>query len=478
MFTLHNIAQKWILASVIFGCTIVQDHCAAAPDGLAQQISRDFTAVAKKAIPAVVSIRVKAPGTKSSASEDSNDIFNDEFFQKFFRSRRGAESKPKQVVGQASGFIVSADGYVLTNSHVVKDATEIEVTLNDGREFSGKTVGFDPNTDIALVKIDGKNLPFVDLGDSNKLEIGEWVVAIGNPMGLQATLTVGVVSALGRNNLDITNIEDFIQTDAAINRGNSGGPLLNLDSQVIGMNTAIVTNMAESNMGLGFAIPSSMIKPVMDQIIKIGSVTRGFIGVTLQTIDRDLAHAFNVEQHSGALVTSISKDSPAEKSGLKQGDIIRTFNDHKVNNIATLRNAIALMAPGSKLNLTVLRDGKTMDIAVEVASFPVTKQAVVPATVVNTSNSLGLDVQDLTPEISKTLGLTDEKGVVVTKVDPTSPAGLIGLKKGALVMAINQNKVDDVKSFKAAVENLDKDKPVILLVKQGDAIRYISLRFN
>lgn len=478
--TCRTWTRKWVLLTTLSTCLIIQSHtCFANPDSLAQQTSRDFTAVAKKAIPAVVAIRVKSQSSKSSkffdSGDDTSDFFNDDFFQQFFsRQRHGNESQSKPVLGQASGFIVGADGYILTNSHVVREASEIEVTLNDGREFSGKVVGSDPNTDIAIVKIDASDLPSIQFGDSNKLEIGEWVVAIGNPMGLQASLTVGVVSALGRNNLDIANVEDFIQTDAAINRGNSGGPLLNLDSKVIGMNTAIVANMAQGNMGLGFAIPSNMIKPVMDQIIKTGSVTRGFIGVTLQTIDKDLAQAFNVEQNGGALISAVSKDSPAEKAGLKQGDVVRSYNGHKVTNIATLRNAVSLMSPGSTINLSIMREGKNLEIPVQIGTYPTSQ----PEAIAMSGNKLGFEVQDLTPDVAKNLGITDEQGVIVTKVSPGSPAAWVGLKKGALIMAINKQKVENVKDFKLVLDGMQTDKPIVLLVKQGDAIRYISMRIG
>lgn len=475
---MRNLKHKWALLTL--SVCLVGSIGFANPDSRAQEISRDFTAVAKKAIPAVVAIKVKSQKKKSSSffdssSDDLNELFNDDFFQRFFRKRGEEGESPQQsVTGAASGFIISPEGYVLTNSHVVREASEIEVTLNDAREYSAKVIGSDPNTDIAILKIDAKDLPSIELGDSNKLEIGEWVVAIGNPMGLQASLTVGVVSALGRNNLDIANVEDFIQTDAAINRGNSGGPLLNLDGQVIGMNTAIVANMAMGNMGLGFAIPSNMIKPVMDQIIKTGSVTRGFIGVTLQTIDKDLAQAFNVEQNGGALISAISKDSPAEKAGLKQGDIIRSYNSHKVNNIATLRNAISLMSPGASINLSVLREGKTLEIPVQIGEYPVSK----PEAVAMSGSKLGFEVQDLTPEIAKTLGITDEQGVVVSKVNPGSPAAWVGLKKGTLIMAVNKKQIENVKDFKSVLDGIEADKPIIFLVKQGEAIRFLSLRIG
>lgn len=464
-------------ASLAAGCLMMGSSCFANPDTLAQQTSRDFTAVAKKAIPAVVYIQVKAlEKSQSNPDQDSNDLqefFSDDFFHRFFSQRHGRSAKPEPVVGQASGFIVTQDGYVITNSHVVKDATEIKVKLNDGREFDGKVIGLDSNTDIAVVKINAKNLPYIKLGDSEKLEVGEWVIAIGNPFGLQASLTVGVVSAKGRNNLDLANIEDFIQTDAAINRGNSGGPLLNLEGQLVGMSTAIVANMGMGSMGIGFAIPSNMIKLVMDQLVASGSVTRGFLGVTLQALDSDLAQAFNVDPHEGALVADVTKDSPAGKAGVKQGDIIQSYNGRKVANIAALRTEIALTPPGTRVTLSILRNGKTLQMPVEVGTFPTTA---IPQAAEMSGNELGFEVQDLTAEVARTLGISEEEGVFISKVSPNGPAALAGLKKGALILAVNQKKVSTVKEFNASLQSTPKDRPVLFLIKQGDAIRFISLK--
>lgn len=446
-----------------------------AAESLAQQASKDFTTVAKKAIPAVVSIQVKSQ-SKGNAShkeqfEDSDDLFGDDFLQRFFSLPKRESSQPS--FGQASGFIISADGLILTNSHVVKDAFEIQVTLNDGREFSGKIMGQDPNTDIALVKIEAAQLPYLQLGNSDNLEIGEWVIAIGNTLGLQATLTVGVVSAKGRSNLALANVEDFIQTDAAINRGNSGGPLLNLSGEVIGMNTAIATSSGSGGyVGIGFAIPSNLIKHIMEELLATGTVTRGYIGVTLQPIDQDLAQALDLKQLGGALVANVAKDSPAEKAGLKQGDVIQSYNKLPVANIASLRNAIVLMPPGKKVNLTILRNGTTMDVAVEVGAYPTTPTQT-PAT---SGNQFGFEVQELTPDLAKALGVSDEKGVVINHVEANSPAAWAGLKKGILILAVNRKEIHSIEEFNKALQDTPKDRPVLLLVKQGDMIRFISLR--
>ena len=441
----------------------------------AQQVSRDFTNVAKESIPAVVSIRVKGKSSSSFDDQESpNDMFNDEFWDRFFGGRR-SQTQQQPMLGQASGFIVSPDGYIMTNSHVVKDMSEITVVLNDGTEYPAKLVGADSNTDIALIKIDAKNLPFLPFGNSDDLEVGQWVVAIGNPLGLQASLTVGVVSAKGRNNLDLSRVEDYIQTDAAINRGNSGGPLLNLNSQVIGMNTAIVTNMANGGyMGIGFAIPSNLLSSVLEDLKQTGTFKRGFMGVTLQQVDRDLAMAFGLEKAEGALIADVAKDSPAEKAGLKQGDIILMYNKHVVSNIGALRNAISIMKPGSQINLNVLRNGKPIDIKVEIGAFPSSQ----PVAATLKENRLGIDVENLTSEMANKLRLSQSKGVVINSVDPRSPAAWAGLKKGALILEVNQKKVANVEEFNEVLQKTPEGRPVLLLIKQDDATRFVSFKIG
>lgn len=446
--------------------------------GVAEGQQADFIEVAKKAIPAVVSIRVKAGPEviyydQPGQPQDSMEFFGDEFFQHFFRGMpRQQPRRQEPQIGQGSGVIVAPDGYVLTNGHVVHNAEEIMVYLDDGREYPAQLIGEDDSTDLALIKIDGKDLPYVELANSDELEVGQWVVAIGTPLGLQATLTAGVVSAKGRNNLDLANIEDFIQTDAAINRGNSGGPLLNLDAKVVGINTAIVANGGVGgHMGIGFAIPSNMAQRVMEQLRANGKVSRGFMGVVLQGIDQDLAQAFELLKVEGALVAEVSTDSPAERAGLQQGDIILAYEGRSVANIAALRNAVAMMEPGTKLVLSVLRDGEMVEIVVDLGSHPGLGE---PSEV--TQSFLGFQVEVLTPEITQALGLGGEEGVVINFVEPGSAAQFAGLKKGALLLALNKQPVTTVEEFNAAMESVDPEKPVLLLVKQGELTRFISLR--
>lgn len=441
------------------------------------QTEQDFRSVAKKAIPAVVSIKVKGPGTASlddDESDDTNDMFNDDFWQRFFGGRGRVQKEQQQpVVGQASGFIVSPDGEILTNSHVVKDMTEVLVVLNNGKEYPAKVLGLDTNTDIALIKIDAKDLPYLKLGDSNNLDVGQWAIAIGNPMGLQASLTVGVVSATGRNNLDLTRIEDYIQTDAAINRGNSGGPLLDLSGEVMGMNTAIVTNMAHGGyMGIGFAIPSNILKVVMDDLKSDGNFRRGYIGVVLQPVDSNLAQAFGLDSTEGALVAEVSKDSPADKAGLKQGDIIQKFNNRKVTDVGALRNTVAIIKPGTKASLEVLRNGKPLALTIEIGLFPTT--TAVAATAKN--SQLGIEVENVTAEAASKLGVEANSGVMVNSIQSNSPLAWAGLKKGALILEVNRKKIANVDDFNKALEATEKGKPYLFLIKQGDTTRYLSFK--
>ena len=486
-YTLHLSLKKIVVGGIVaaIAYSAAPTSQAASTQSSITQNAIDFTSVAKEATPAVVSIKVKSTPKKQtlsmnpwgSSGEDQDDPFNGDFFRRFFSIPYGREQDSAPVEGQASGFIVSPDGIVITNSHVVSDTSEITVILNDGREFAGKVLGQDPNTDIAVVKIDGKDLPHISLGNSDNLLPGQWAIAVGNPLGLQATLTVGVISATGRNNLDITRIEDFIQTDAAINRGNSGGPLLNINGEVIGMNTAIVTNNSTGGyMGIGFAIPSNMIKNVMEDLIANGEITRGFLGIVMQQMDSSLAKAFNMDKPEGALIAEVAKDSPADKAGIKQGDIVLKYNQQPVTNIATLRNAVALMKPGTILNLTLQRDGKPLDIAINIGAFP--KDTPAKASTEPKETKFGFGVQDLTPDIAQSLGYKGEKGVIISKVNPSSPAAWAGLKKGILIAAVNQTKVNSVEEFNKVVDAIPSGTPLLLLVKVGDTMRFISLQVN
>lgn len=438
------------------------------------EIKVDFTVLAKKAIPAVVSIQVKA--TKSSVFSDDNpdifDFFGGDFGRFFNTPRKNGHSSP--MMGQASGFIVSSDGLIITNSHVVHGVDSITVQLTDGRQFEAKLIGEDSNSDVALIKIEANDLPFLQLGDSDIIEVGEWVAAIGNPLGLEGTLTHGVVSAKGRNNLDISRFEDYIQTDAAIYKGNSGGPLLNLKGEVIGVNTAIATNASSSYLGIGFAIPSNAVRHIMEEIQTDGKVSRGYIGVGLQSIDYSLAQAFNLAKVEGALISNVVKDSPADKAGLKTEDIILKYNNIPVVSSAAFSNAVYLIRPGTQITLTILRGDKTLQIPLVVGDYKEdSKNENNPSP---STNRLGVEVEELSSENAKAFGYHEDKGVVISKVLPGSPAAFTGLKKGSLILSVNRNKTESIGQFNQAMQSAPKDKPLLLQVKQGQQYVFVSIK--
>lgn len=443
-----------------------------------KETAADFRGVAKKAIPAVVSIKVQSQkksslGKNGDQLEDPFDFFGGSDLWNFFGiPRHDTRSQPFE--GQASGVIVSPKGYILTNSHVVHGMDKITVQLHDGREFSAKVLGDDPNSELALIKIDADNLPYLTLGNSDDLEVGQWVAAIGNPFGLQATLTVGVVSAKSRNNLDIARYEDFIQTDAAINRGNSGGPLVTLDGEVIGINTAIATTTTSGYLGFGFAIPSNMAKNFMDEILSNGKITRGFLGVSLQSINYNLAKAFGLKKIEGALVTNVSKNSAAERAGLQAEDIILRINSRPVDSAATLRNEVYKLKPGTQATLSVWRKDQLIQVPIIVGEY--SENTVASSTHISTKNSLGIEVSNITPEIAQQIGNSQDQGIIVTKVSPSSIAALAGLKKGALILAVNRQKVSNVEEFNNAIAKTPKDQPVLLQIKQGDIYLFLSLQ--
>lgn len=433
--------------------------------------SKPFIDLAKSCTPAVVFIRAEG---SSERGYDPNEMFNDEFFRHFFG---GPRRTPGPQVSQGSGFIVSKDGYIMTNLHVVRGAKKLTVHLQDGsnRQVSATYVGGDPRTDIAIIKVDeshGNNFPYLELGDSDGLEVGEWVVAIGNPFSLEASVSAGIISAKGRQGLQITDYEDFIQTDAAINPGNSGGPLIDLDKKVIGMNTAIVSQSG-GYMGIGFAIPSNILINIKDQLVENGVVTRGFLGVSLQPIDPDLAEAFGSDSTQGALVVDVVNGSPAEKAGLKQGDIVVKMNGYPIKSPGQLRNDVVLLPPGTKVDLTVNRNGKLMNIPVTLGEFGAN-------TLVSSetaSHHLGLTVDNLTNELIQLHRLSqDDKGVLVIHVEPGTPADSVGIKQGSLIMAVNHKKVENVNDFNHALKDIKSGKKILLLVRKGDAMKFYTLK--
>lgn len=445
---------------------------------LLEQTSQTFTQIAKKAMPATVFIKVQQQAAEQPMQLDP---FGDEFFRRFFGIPFGSPQQPQREQPQmagGSGFFVSSDGYIVTNNHVVKDASQITVVLNDGREFIATVSGTDPRTDLAVLKIEESGLPYLNFGSSDELEIGEWVIAIGTPFALESSLTVGVVSAKGRQDLGITSLEDFIQTDAAINPGNSGGPLLDLNGDVVGVNTAIISRSG-GYMGIGFSIPSRMAQHVIDQIINKGAVQRAYLGIILQAIDKDLAEALGLEKSEGVLVSEVLKDSPAAKGGLQQGDVILEYNKLPAKNVTKLRNEIAMMNPGAEITLKVLRNNKPVVLSIGLGS-----QSEVEVVTAETIQKMGLEVETLTPELAGKLNLpTDLEGVVITKVKPGSPAQAAGLRPAYLItgIAANWNEPKRVKNsaeFSQALKEMGGHKHVILIVRHQNFQRYYTMKLG
>ena len=442
-----------------------------------------FTQIAKKAMPATVFIKASINSQPYAGIDTQNpfDSFGDEFFRRFFGLPNGngmPQIPQQQQIAGGSGFFVSADGYIVTNYHVVKDAGKITIVLNDGREFQATVSGSDPRTDLAVLKINETNLPYLAFGDSDELEVGEWVVAIGSPCALESSLTVGVVSAKGRQDLGITSLEDFIQTDAAINPGNSGGPLLNLNGQVIGVNTAILSRTG-GYMGIGFSIPSHMVQHVIDQIMNSGGVHRAYLGVVLQPLDKELADALGLDKPDGVLVSDIMKDSPAAKSRLQQGDVILQYNDKPVKNVAKFRNDIALMNPGETVSLKIFRNNNQLSLKI-----PLGVQTESEISLAEMTQKLGIEVENATSEMASRLNLpSDTIGVVITKIQPASPAQLAGLKPGFVITGVamqgNEPKIiKNTAEFDAALKEVNKRKHVILIIRHQNFQRYYTIKIN
>ncbi len=375
-------------------------------------------------------------------------------------------------VGQGSGFLISPDGYILTNNHVVGDSDRVSVQLLDGREYRAEIIGTDPGSDLAVIKVDESDLPFLQLGDSEKLEVGDWVLAIGNPFGLSHTLTAGIVSAKGRSGIGLNDYEDFIQTDAAINPGNSGGPLVNLDGEVVGINSAIFSRSG-GYMGIGFAIPVNMAKNIRDQLIEHGEVRRGRLGVYIQDLTPDLSESFGLKNTQGVLVSQVVEGSPAEDAGLKSGDVVVKIDGDPVDDASALRNRVSLTAPGTQVSLSIIRDGEAEQVKVVLAALDSDKVDQ-PDKTAEVTNS-GLSLRQLTPALAKQLGYEDQEGVLVAEVEPGSIADRAGIKRGYLILEINQHQVSTVEEARRLLKD-GAGKAQLLLVKIGEATQYVVLK--
>jgi serine protease Do len=440
--------------------------------GVDPSAEHGFATVFKPALPAVVSIAssrmVKVP---------QMPFLNDPFFQQFFGEQFPKRPQQQREQGLGSGVIVSPDGYILTNNHVIDKATDIKVMLADKREFPGKVIGADPKTDIAVVKIAATGLPTIPLGDSSNLQVGDYAFAIGNPFGVGETGTMGIISATGRNGLDIEDYEDFIQTDAAINPGNSGGALLNIRGELIGINTAILSGGSGGNQGIGFAIPINMAKHVMDEILKNGKVVRGYIGVGIQEVTPNLAKAFHVPSETGALISNVEHDSPGAKAGLERGDVITELDGQPISGSNDLRLRIGSMMPGTTVHLKILHNGEPREVTMTLGEAPGSKGSgnSVSAEAEN-SPMRGVQVDELTPSTRQQLGLgSDVKGVVVTDVADVSPAADAGLQRGDVIEQVNRQPVSSVADYQRLVREAGKEA-LVLLVNRGGATTFMVVQ--
>ncbi len=442
-----------------------------------------FAPVVKKVLPAVVNIQ--SSKMVKTAMQGGGDM--EPFFRQFFggngdddgsgmpnmpnmQRRFRAPQRQQKETGLGSGVVISPNGYILTNNHVVDGASTVTVTLNNRHEYKARVVGADPKTDIAVVKIDAGELPSIVIGDSDKAQIGDYVLAVGNPFGVGQTVTMGIVSAMGRGGLGIEDYEDFIQTDAPINPGNSGGALVNDRGELIGINTAILANGSEGNQGIGFAVPISVARNVMDQIIKNGKVTRAYLGVMAQEVTPAIAKAFHENEVRGALVGDVTPDSPASRAGLQKGDIILDIDGKPVNSSAQLRMHISLMAPGAMANVKVLRAGAEKTFNVKLAEMP-TETATAEKSDSSPEGSMqGISVEDVSARTARQLGLpANASGVVVTNIDPNSAAAESGLKRGDVIQEVNHQPVKSASDFERAIRS-SKDNALLLVNRQGSTL--------
>ena len=444
---------------------------------VAQAQLPDFTPLVESASPAVVNISTKqklparGAGAHMPDLEGLPPIFR-EFFERSIPGMPSDRDQQREAQSLGSGFIISNDGYILTNNHVVADADEILVRLSDRSEHKAKLVGADPRSDVAVLKIEGKGLPTVQLGDSSKLKVGEWVLAIGSPFGFDHSVTAGIVSAKGRS-LPNESYVPFIQTDVAINPGNSGGPLLNLQGEVVGINSQIFTRSG-GFMGLSFAIPIDVALNVADQLKKAGKVSRGWLGVVIQEVNKDLAESFGLERPAGALVAQVMDGGPAAKGGLRVGDVILSLNDESIVMSADLPHLVGAIKPGSKARLGIVRGGERETLNIVVGALPEEGEAVVASsTDAQKSNRLGVKVTELTAEQKRNLDLPG--GVVITEV-LNGPAAMIGLRPGDVISHLNNQAIDSAKTFSRVAEQLPKNRSVSMRVLRQGRASFITFK--
>jgi len=474
--TITTFIRTWFILGLIFSLNFgAWSYTYASGSKISQQsidiltqIGQATAEIAETVKPAIVNIlatrTIKIQG-------NTNPFLDDPFFRRFFGDRLRVP-KERKTASLGSGVIVDSNGYILTTNHLIQGAEEINVTLSDKREFKGKIIGNDVMTDIGIIKIDADNLPTIKWGDSDKLRVGETVLAIGSPYGLSQTVTTGIVSAVGRANVGIADYEDFIQTDAAINPGNSGGALVNVRGELVGINTAIFTTSG-GYQGIGFSIPTSMAKAVMDSLISKGKVIRGWLGVTIQPLTPELAKQFNLKEEKGALVGDVSEGSPAEKAGLQSGDVIIEYEGKKIEEPYQLRNMVANTPTGQEVELKIIRENKTETKKVTVSELPAEMQK--PSKGEYNNLLRGVTVQDLLPEIYNKLNIPKKlKGVIVSDMDEDSPAARV-LMQGDVIQGINRQKITSIKDYENMVSRINSDENILLLIYRGGSSLFITL---
>ena len=443
----------------------------------------DFADLAEKLSPTVVNIYTTQTIEVSSSPHQfffPDDMEIPEPFKRFFgmpeRPEQQAPKREMKRTSLGSGVIVTADGYILTNNHVVEDADEINVTLYTFEEYEAKIVGRDPRSDLALIKIEPEiDLQYVTFGDSEKLRVGEWVLAIGNPFGLQQTVTSGIISAKGRS-INDQSYGNFIQTDASINPGNSGGPLFNLQGEMVGVNTAIFSRTG-GNIGIGFAIPVNMAKNVFAQLKESGKVTRGWLGVMIQQVTPDLAENFGLDRPIGAFVGQVIPDSPADKAGIKAGDVIIEYNGKEVSQMSMLPALVANTDVGSKARVVLIRDGQKQNITIEIGKLE-DEEPVIADAETGTSKKLGITVQELTPKLAESLGIDETQGLIVTNISSDSAAAEAGILRGDIILEINREKIESIVQYKNALRVAQEKKSILMLIKRDEHTRFVVIELK
>jgi serine protease Do len=441
-------------------------------------LTTGFAPVVKQTLPAVVSIVSTKVVKANGGDEGLAPFFNDPQFREFFGNRMPNQRQPREQRerGLGSGVIVNPDGYILTNNHVIDGANDIKVALTDKRELKARVIGADAKTDIALLKVDEKNLPTLAFADSSHVQVGDIALAIGNPFGIGKTVTMGIISATGRGNLGIEDYEDFIQTDAAINPGNSGGALINTRGELIGINTAILSR-AGGNQGVGFAVPVNMARQVMDQLGKGGKVVRGYIGTTIQDVTPEMAKSFGLNEARGALVGEVTAGGPAAKAGIVNGDIITAIDGQPVVDNRELRLKISQMTPGTPVKLKIFRDGRERDVTVTLGELPVENQ--VAQTGPSQESSVdGISVENLTPQIARQLQLSaDITGVLVSNVEQGSAAADAGLRRGDVIQEVTRTPVRNVAEYRQALRPAEQagKNSMLLVVNRGGHTSFVAI---